>query len=215
MKPISSPTNTELSQLETEVETATLNDINLLDLDCHRAIDELHRQCNSLDNSFAEAAERLEDSAKFSKDTLKTVQKRLGELNYLLAEENINDPAVLDSLKSRILEAMEQAETALHKLADTFHSSGDSSLPFITYSKLFRERLELVRIHLLHDADTISEGFSRIRSAMESSPPSEAKESHLTLHEYLETFGKDAGYFLNVFFQNPDVGCRPKSWDHD
>ena len=109
-------TNTHLIELERELEADLADARRHIELGRRNAIDQLNSHRESLGEHCGEAALKIDLLAADAERELKNVRTRLGELNLLLAVEEIRDLETFDQFRDRILEAMADAEHDLGAL---------------------------------------------------------------------------------------------------
>lgn len=130
------------------------------------AIAELENHGGELGELRHCASLEIERIAHNAEEDLKMVTRRLAELKMLLAEDELEDIAVFDNFRERVVEAMEYAESDMESLkqrGDFWVSSGHSIAS--AWNRLAR-RLSLVRMHLIQEVQTVSKEFGFERSEM-------------------------------------------------
>lgn len=184
-------TNDTLLTLEKEVESTVSKDMELLNHDRGRALNELRIHSKNLAHPLDELAQQVDKITDQTLVSLQQLQKRLRELNLLLAEEQIEDPDILEPLRERILNAFDEAEQTVIDFFLKLQFNQKWSSEWQEYQGQFLKQLQLVRVHLMYDAHAVAERFARVRRELqETDPENEGKRKSLT--EYLAEFEDEA-----------------------
>lgn len=126
----------------------------------------MHAHRESLGRRARDADDEVRALAREAEDDLKVVQARLGELNYILAEDEMKDLAVFDRYRDRILGALSEARENLSRLkargAEWSHDEADLDDAWHRLSC----RLDSVRQHVVLEAEQAEAEFDSERAQL-------------------------------------------------
>jgi hypothetical protein len=145
-------TNTHLIALERELDADLAEARHHIELGRLNAIDELNAHRESLGELCAEAALKIDLFAHDADEDLKRVRARLGELNLLLAIEEIDDLETFDTFRERTLQAMKDAEWELEDLNRRGEQWGDHEGRINNAWRHLSRQLMLARRHLANES---------------------------------------------------------------
>ncbi|HUF63986.1 MAG TPA: hypothetical protein VMN36_18045 [Verrucomicrobiales bacterium] len=156
--------NDHLSELGRDLEVDLREAQRLLELSWEDAVGEMRSRRATLGEEAQRAVRSLEPLANEADSRMQEVQDRLGELNLLLAEEEIGDMETFLKYRERVLGAMEAARDALARLeAEGRAGWSERGEVMREVWRRFFGSLELVRIHLARDGQMASERFEQER----------------------------------------------------
>lgn len=112
----------------------------------------------------AVAMEKIRALVKTEEEDLDLVQGRLGELNYILAEEDIDSLEMFDRYRDRILRALREAARDLERLEDRGGEWADRGTRVIAAWAKLSQRLDGVRHHLADEEAAARSEFDAERS---------------------------------------------------
>ncbi len=200
--------NENLAELERNLEDDVREAQQLLALSREEAMKEMDSRRDSLGAATLQAVRDLEGLADEADSSLSDLQARLGHLNLLLAEEEIRDLDTLQKYRERVLNAMESANDALGKLATEGRAGWTERRQVMeeVWRRFFRS-LELVRLHVMRDADRALEGFDQERRQL-IEELGRLQEKPLEHQDLKAEIGKQYRTFLpylQAFFVWPEV----------
>ena len=217
-------TNNHLIALERELEADLAEARQHIELGRLNAIDELNAHRESLGELCAEAALKIDLLAHDADEDLKRVRARLGELNLLLAIEEIDDLETFDTFRERILEAMKDAELELEDLNRRGEQWGDHEGRINGAWRHLSRQLMLARRHLVNESKFAVCEFEAERAElaahiedMRGGAEDEVRGGH---GELLGRMGAQIGRFVpalkTVFIRpRPGVPSEPHGRRHD
>jgi hypothetical protein len=159
-------TNTHLIELERELEADLAEARRHIELGRKNAIDELNAHRGTLGELCGEAALKIDLLASDADEDLKGVRARLGELNLLLAVEEIKDLDTFDQFRDRILRAMADAEEDLDKLNLQGGEWGAREQKISDAWGALSRQLSLARLHLVHESQLAEHEFEAEREEL-------------------------------------------------
>ena len=217
-------TNTHLIALERELEADLAEARRHIELGRLNALDELNAHRDTLGELCGEAALKIDLLAHDADEDLKRVRTRLGELNLLLAIEDITDLRTFDNFRDRILQAMSEAECDLEEL--NLHGEewgAHESRISEAWRKLSRQ-LTLARVHLANESKFAVCEFEAEREELaahlaDAHPDGEAEKPR-GRGDLFSRVGVHIGRFvpaIKTVFLHPDstVPPKPRGGRHD
>ncbi len=158
---------------------------------------------------------KLKALESISEEAIDQVEEKLGIINYLEAEEEIDSLEEFDRLTNPLSEALTQARATLvqvEKIGDDLHNRSGSDLGSDldnAWHKL-HVQLEMVRLHLALEALETDTSLEEIRAQLASAfaeaaqkAPQDWEQSENILWKAFSTIGdltKTAGRSLNLLF---------------
>lgn len=212
-------TNTHLINLERELEADLAEARRHIELGRLNAIDELNAHRDSLGELCCEAALKIDLLAHDADADLKRVRTRLGELNLLLAVEEIKDLGTFDEFRDRILQAMKDAECDLEDLNLSGEEWGSREKQITAAWRKLSRQLALARLHLVREATLAKCEFEAEREELAAhieelrETRAKGKEKPAGHGGLLEKVGLQIGRFvpgLKTMFLHPDATVPPK-----
>lgn len=159
-------TNTHLIELERELEADLAEAQRHIELGRRNAIDEIHAHRESLGELCGEASLEIDLLASDAEQELQSIRSRLGELNLLLAVEEIRDLETFDQFRDRILQAMTDAEEDLVEFdRDGVKWVGREHRISDAWAAMSRQ-LGLARMHLAHEMQIAQQEFELERDEL-------------------------------------------------
>ncbi len=156
--------NEDLIQVEKDTESRVMEMKRQLELGQEELVAEFHGSSSELRETTRQAIEKIEELAAESSEELQRVQQSLGEINYLLAEEKLENPSMLDEWRDQIVSRMEEARDFLARMEDRAQRElGDSGAELEKVWKTFLARLELVRLRLAETEQDTAQKFREER----------------------------------------------------
>ncbi len=201
--------NTQLGALERDLEADLVEARKELEMGRDAALAELNAHRDSLGALCGEAVREIESLTHDADEDLNKVRARLGELNLLVAEEEVKDLRTFDQFRDRILQAMAEAEDDLERLkmrGDAW-SERESAISE-AWDELSR-RLEYVRLHLVHEAELAITEFESGRRGLIA----DLEQRHVAADkprvrtDMLTKLGRELDRFMpavKAFFLHPD-----------
>ncbi len=159
-------TNEHLVELERDLEADLLEARRELELGRDAAIGELDAHRDSLGILGGRAAEEILSIAREADEDLRLVQGRLGELNYILAEEEMDSLEMFDRYRDRILRALRDAKDDLSRLKARGREWSRHEKDIDGAWRQLSRRLDSVRKHLAGEADTAEREFGAERTQL-------------------------------------------------
>lgn len=203
--------NQNLEALERDLEADLLDTVELLKLGRDEAIEELKSHRKSLGALTGQAIKDIKSRSSEVDDNLKEVQRRLGELNLMLAEESLDDVATLEKYRERIVKAIQTARESIIRLDAEGRAkwSGRGEELEVAWHQ-FHRRLDLVDLHLSREEARASEEFAAERERLSQRIEELRKKPSLTKKD-LEAAVEDApgtmASALKIWFMVPEESC--------
>lgn len=174
-------TNDHLTELERDLESDLIAARHELEEAGREALGQVDSHRAELGKSADIAIAEVHALVSRAEADLVQVQRRLGEMNYILAEEKIDDLATFDRHRDRVLEALRAAHNDLDRLERERRgwSERDDSLS-VAWKRL-AERFDSVRGHLAGEVQLAEQGFAAERAHLEreiESVDADAKRGH-------------------------------------
>lgn len=141
-------TNETLVNLERNLEADLLEARRELELGKLLALRELDSHQQPLGSGAPEASGKILSLTREAEEDLGRVQARLGELNYVLAEDEINDLGIFDRYRDRILGALLEAQADLTRLERDSAERSRQEEDLADAWRRLCQGLELVNRHL-------------------------------------------------------------------
>jgi hypothetical protein len=170
-------TNIHLIELERELEADLADARRHIELGRRNAIDQLNSHRESLGERCGEAALKIDLLAADAEQELKNVRTRLGELNLLLAVEEVRDLATFDQFRDRILEAMADAEQDLGALDQSGSEWAAREKNISEAWAALSRQLGVARKHLVHESELARHEFVAEREEL-AAHLDEGREGH-------------------------------------
>jgi len=210
-------TNEHLVKLERDLEADLLEARRELELGRDEAIETLGNHRDTLGNRTEKAVEAIRTLAHEAEEDLKLVQSRLGELNYFLAEEEMNDLETFDRYRDRILGAMRTAKDDLSRVSSRGSEWGAHEKDLDDAWGMLSRRLESVRAHLLREAYSAEGEFDSERAQLskrleEIDGEEEQSDPDINVVTRLRTEFRQLLPGIKALFMHPDATV-PKTQD--
>lgn len=151
----------DMQETQSSLEQQILEATRQVELGREEACEELNSSRIVLREAAEECGQQIETLAEDASEDLLRLQRRLGELNYLLAEESDFDSLQnFESLQIRIEEAAKTALNDLHAVTRQGRSWKTSEARIKHAWNQFSSRMRLVEAHLRNAIESASEEFS-------------------------------------------------------
>lgn len=203
--------NQNLVALERDLEADLLDTVRLLELGRDEAIEELKAHRESLGDLTRKAIKDIKARASEVDDSLRDVQKRLGELNLLLTDESPDDWATLEAYRDRIIKAIQAARESIIRLDTEGRAqwSGRGQELEAAWHQ-FHRRLDLVDLHLGREEARASEEFAAERQRLLHRLDELRKKPSLSKEDLKEMADQAPGTLasaLKIWFMVPEESC--------
>ncbi len=160
-------TNEELTDLERDLEKRAAEAQRLLALGRDEALEELRGERESLGVAYSNVVKALNRVADEADAQLEGIQERLGQMNYLLAEDAVRTPEEIQAVADDVLEEIEAALDGLEQVAIEKRRGWEKEGSELQQGwRRFRARLELARLHLAKDRAEAAEAFAAERERL-------------------------------------------------
>lgn len=194
--------NETLDRIERDTESDIIEMKRQLDLGTEEAKKELGDSQIDLRDAATGCRGRIDTLSDNAKEGLQDIQSRLGKLNFLLAEEELDSVEKLDRHSNAILEEMRAVRQQIDQLEGETENHVKSAYGEVEAAwERFLRCLELIRMHLRATEEEASEKFRDERETLKQRL-ADRDEDNSVLTALWEGL-KEHERWIIAFFQSP------------
>lgn len=200
--------NENLENLEHFTEKQIQEMRRQLSLSHHEAKEELKQQMGRCGEAARRSIDSLDELAGNADQSLAEVREQLGQLNLLLALEQVDDPESLATFRERVTSQFATTWETLNRITDESKKRFTGCRGELESAWWeFLQRLEIVQAHLEATATQTMEAFERERVRLDQKlaglpePDDHDEESSYTMFKR----------WIKGFFQHPDEAVPTSS----